>query len=66
MEAVWTMKKKFNVTGTCISDMHYTVDVSNKLEKIKNWLMKQNILLLSGKAVWKDDDIIAVEKIFIR
>jgi len=30
------MKKKFNVTGTCVSDMHYMVDVSNKLEKIKD------------------------------
>ena len=30
------MKKKFNVTGTCVSDMHYMVDISNKLEKIKD------------------------------
>ena len=28
------MKKKFNVTGTCISNKHYMVDTSNKIEKI--------------------------------
>ncbi|WP_265231205.1 hypothetical protein [Clostridium sporogenes] len=28
------MKKRFNVTGTCIPEKHYMVDVSNKLESI--------------------------------
>ncbi len=28
------MKKKFNVTGTCISDKHYMVDITNKINII--------------------------------
>ncbi|WP_434296134.1 AAA family ATPase [Clostridium sporogenes] len=28
------MKKKFNVTGTCIPEKHYMVDISNKLDSI--------------------------------
>ena len=26
--------KKFNVTGNCVSEKHYMVDISNKLEQI--------------------------------
>ena len=29
------LMKKFNVTGTCIPDRHYMVDITGKLEKIK-------------------------------
>ncbi|OAA83189.1 AAA-like domain-containing protein [Clostridium ljungdahlii] len=28
------MGKEFNVTGTCIPEMHYMVDISNKLDKV--------------------------------
>lgn len=28
------MGKKFNVTGTCIPERHYMVDISSKLERI--------------------------------
>ncbi|MBP2033791.1 hypothetical protein J2Z42_002498 [Clostridium algifaecis] len=28
------MEKEFNVTGTCIPEMHYMVDISNKLDKV--------------------------------
>ncbi|APH15817.1 hypothetical protein NPD5_4128 [Clostridium sporogenes] len=28
------MKKRFNVTGTCIPEKHYMVDISNKLDSI--------------------------------
>ena len=29
------MKKKFNTTGVCVSRKHYMVDITNKIEKIK-------------------------------
>ena len=32
--------KRFNTTGTCISDKHYMVDNSNKIDKIINYLIK--------------------------
>ena len=28
------MGKKFNISGTCLSDRHYMVDLSSRLEKI--------------------------------
>ena len=33
--------KKFNVTGTCIPDMHYMVDITAKLEQIKTMVDKK-------------------------
>jgi len=30
------MKKKFNITGVCVQDMHYMVDISKKIENILN------------------------------
>jgi hypothetical protein len=35
MEKVKLMKKRFNVTGLCVPDMHYMVDISGKIKKIE-------------------------------
>ena len=32
------MAKKFNVTGTCIPEENYMVDITNKLEQIKKMI----------------------------
>jgi len=29
------MKKRFNVTGVCVPNMHYIVDISNKIKEIE-------------------------------
>ena len=29
------MAKKFNVTGVCIPELHYMINLSSRLEKIK-------------------------------
>ncbi|MBB6625510.1 hypothetical protein H7E67_19060 [Clostridium gasigenes] len=29
------MKKRFNTTGVCVSRKHYMVDITNKINKIK-------------------------------
>ncbi len=31
---LYDMKKKFNVTGLCVPNMHYMVNTSNKLDNI--------------------------------
>lgn len=28
------MKKRFNITGTCFSDLHYTMDTTNKMKEV--------------------------------
>ena len=32
------MRRKFNVTGVCVPDMHYMVDISGKINKIKDMI----------------------------
>lgn len=31
----WMTKKRFNITGLCVSDRHYMVDLSSRLRKIR-------------------------------
>jgi len=39
--------KEFNVTGTCISDENYMVDITNKLEKIKVLVDKKSYFTIN-------------------
>ena len=32
------MAKKFNVTGLCLPEYHYMVDISDKVEEIKTYI----------------------------
>ncbi|NMM64018.1 AAA family ATPase [Clostridium sp. P21] len=41
------MKKKFNITGTCISKMHYMVDTSNKIDKIISLIENQEYFIIN-------------------
>jgi hypothetical protein len=41
------MGKRFNVTGTCIPDKHYMVDISNKLEKIMKLIELEEYFIIN-------------------
>jgi hypothetical protein len=41
------MKKKFNVTGTCIPDRHYMVDTSEKIKKIMNFIENEEYFVIN-------------------
>lgn len=41
------MKKKFNVTGTCIPEMHYMVDTSSKINKIMNLVENEEYFIIN-------------------
>ena len=41
------MEKEFNVTGTCIPEIHYMVDTSNKLEKVIKLIDKGKYFIIN-------------------
>ncbi len=41
------MKKKFNVTGTCIPDKHYIVDTSEKVKKIMSFIENEEYFVIN-------------------
>jgi hypothetical protein len=41
------MEKEFNVTGTCIPEMHYMVDTTNKLEKVIKLIDKGKYFIIN-------------------
>ena len=41
------MKKKFNVTGTCIPKKHYMVDISDKIKKIMNLIENEEYFVIN-------------------
>lgn len=41
------MKKRFNVTGTCIPEKHYMVDISNKIKKIMNLIENEEYFVIN-------------------
>lgn len=41
------MKKKFNITGTCIPEKHYMVDISDKLEKILELIDNEEYFIIN-------------------
>jgi hypothetical protein len=69
------MEKEFNVTGTCIPEMHYMVDISNKLDKVFKLIEKgkyfvinrprqygkTTTLFLLDKKLKKDEDYLPIK-----
>jgi len=50
--------RKFNVNGTCVSNEHYMVDISSKLEQIKTMVDEKEYFTINrGATVWEDDDV---------
>ena len=41
------MKKKFNVTGICIPEKHYMVDISDKIKKIMNLIEDEEYFVIN-------------------
>ncbi len=41
------MKKKFNVTGTCIPEKHYMIDIKNKLNKIVEFIDNEEYFVIN-------------------
>ncbi|RXI44936.1 AAA family ATPase [Clostridium tetani] len=41
------MKKRFNVTGTCIPERHYMVDISNKLDSILKLVNNEEYFIIN-------------------
>ncbi|RMD04323.1 AAA family ATPase [Clostridium autoethanogenum] len=41
------MEKEFNVTGTCIPEMHYMVDISDKLDKILKLIQRGKYFVIN-------------------
>ncbi len=41
------MEKEFNVTGTCIPEIHYMVDISDKLEKVIKLIDKGKYFIIN-------------------
>ena len=41
------MEKEFNITGTCIPNMHYMVDISNKLENVIKLINKGKYFIIN-------------------
>ncbi|ALU37425.1 AAA-ATPase-like protein [Clostridium autoethanogenum DSM 10061] len=41
------MKKRFNVTGTCIPEKHYMVDISDKIKRIMNFIEDEEYFVIN-------------------
>ncbi len=41
------MKKRFNVTGTCIPEKHYMVDISKKLDSILELVYNEEYFIIN-------------------
>ena len=41
------MEKRFNVTGTCIPEKHYMVDISNKLDSILKLVNNEEYFIIN-------------------
>ncbi len=41
------MKKEFNITGLCIKEKHYMVDISGKIEKISELVEKEQYFTIN-------------------
>ena len=47
IRGVRVMEKEFNITGTCIPEMHYMVDISNKLDKVFKLVQKGKYFVIN-------------------
>ena len=41
------MKKRFNITGVCIPEKHYMVDISNKISEIFKMVEQGSYLVIN-------------------
>lgn len=41
------MKKRFNTTGVCVPTKHYMVDISNKVDKIKDMIRNDEYFIIN-------------------
>ena len=56
------MRKKFNITGTCIPSMNYMVDISEKLKQIKKLIDEQEYFTINrGRQYGKTTILTALE-----
>ena len=42
------MNKRFNITGSCIPEQHYMVDITERLEKIRDMIDKGAYFVING------------------
>lgn len=47
MECEFNMEKEFNITGTCIPEMHYMVDTSDKLKEVMRLINKGKYFIIN-------------------
>lgn len=41
------MRKRFNVTGTCIPEKHYMVNITSKIDKIMQLIENQDYFIIN-------------------
>ena len=41
------MNKRFNITGSCVPDQHYMVDITERLEKIKEMIDRGDYFVIN-------------------
>ena len=56
------MNKRFNITGSCIPEQHYMVDIHDRLEKIRDMIDKGNYFVINrGRQYGKTTTLNALE-----
>lgn len=61
------MEKEFNVTGTCIPEMHYMVDISNKIDLINKLIEKGKYFVINRPRQYgKTTTLYMVERAFAK
>lgn len=57
------MEKRFNTTGTCFPEMHYMVDITERLAAIKKMIDRGDYFLINrGRQYGKTTTLKALEK----
>ncbi len=57
------MEKRFNITGSCFPEMHYMVDITDRLEKIKEMIDRGDYFVINrGRQYGKTTTLKALEK----
>lgn len=55
------MAKRFNVTGSCLPEYHYMVDISEKLKKIQMLVDSGEYFTINRASIWKNNNIKCAE-----
>jgi len=59
------MKKRFNVTGTCIPEKHYMVDISEKLKDIVKLIDNEEYFIINRPRQYgKTTTLFLLNKVF--